>query len=90
MENNEFDPFSVFKKLFDDTQDSVAIILRAPALVITLPPNTHLDPGIPYSFRVLVENPSITFADINERNRWWRIETRLKRSGGTGEVRGKN
>jgi hypothetical protein len=31
---------------------------------------------VPYSFRVLVENPSETFINVNDRTRWWRIETR--------------
>jgi hypothetical protein len=51
-------------------------IFAGPALVITIPQNQHLKPALPYAFRILVENPAEIFNDVDNRDRWWRIETR--------------
>jgi len=70
----------------EEPEITLEIFFRGPALVLTLPENTNLDPGRwdeelqrfepRYAFRVLVENPAETFFDVDDLKRRWTIETR--------------
>ena len=67
---------NVIKTYFDETTTPMLMFFSGEALLIKIPENSNLDADKLYNFRVLVENPKETFDNVNDRQRWWTIETR--------------
>ena len=67
-------------ELLDNNLIRVEMIFSGPALVIKTPPKWFMEPGLTYSFRIVVENPAGTFNNVNEQERWWAFETRTSKN----------